>query len=170
LPRRSRSLALTVYGDLDLLVLDEMPPGRQPVDTHVLLPRERERSYALIRSQVERGRQAFIIYPLIEQGEEADSNGQANENKAAVEEHTRLQSEVFPDLSLGLLHGRLRPDEKDEVMARFRDGEHHILVSTSVKWSGCANATVMLVRQTALAWRSHTSSAAVGAQDQLIAC
>jgi ATP-dependent DNA helicase RecG len=136
-----RSLALTVYGDLDLLVLDEMPPGRQPVDTHVLLPRERERSYALIRSQVERGRQAFIIYPLIEQGEEADSNGQANENKAAVEEHTRLQSEVFPDLSLGLLHGRLRRTK--------RRGHGSGMANTSWydRWlrSGECPTTVMLV-------------------------
>jgi ATP-dependent DNA helicase RecG len=141
-----RSLALTVYGDLDLLVLDEMPPGRQPVSTHVLLPRERERSYSLIRSQAERGRQAFIIYPLIEQGEDA-SDDQVNDSKAAVEEHQRLQSEVFPDLSLGLLHGRLRPEEKDDVMARFRDGEHDILVSTSVVEVGVdvPNATVMLV-------------------------
>jgi ATP-dependent DNA helicase RecG len=142
-----RSLALTVYGDLDLLVLDEMPPGRQPVSTHVLLPRERERSYSLILSQIERGRQAFIIYPLIEGDEDGHSDDQVNESKAAVEEHQRLQSEIFPRLSLGLLHGRLRPEEKDDVMARFRDGEHQILVSTSVVEVGVdvPNATVMLV-------------------------
>ncbi len=135
-----RSLALTIYGDLDLSIIDEMPPGRQPVSTYVLTPRERERAYRLIRNQIAAGRQAFIIYPLIEENEKSES-------KAAVEEYNRLQEEVFPDLSLGLLHGRLRPDEKDEVMERFRRGEHHILVSTSVVEVGVdvPNATVMLI-------------------------
>jgi ATP-dependent DNA helicase RecG len=87
-----RSLALTLYGDLDLSVIDEMPPGRQPVDTHVLTPLERERCYSLIKSQVEAGRQAFIIYPLVEESEKSES-------KSAVEEHKRLQrksSRGFP--------------------------------------------------------------------------
>jgi ATP-dependent DNA helicase RecG len=135
-----RSLALTVYGDLDLSVIDEMPAGRQPVETHLLIPLERERAYQLIRSQVAEGRQAFIICPLVEQGENEES-------KAAVEEHKRLQTEVFPKLKLGLLHGRLKPNEKDEVMMKFRAGEYHILVSTSVVEVGVdiPNATVMLV-------------------------
>jgi len=135
-----RSLALTIYGDLDLTIIDEMPPGRQPVSTFVLTPRERERAYRLIRDQIAAGRQAFIIYPLIEESEKSES-------KAAVEEYHRLQTEIFPEYSLGLLHGRLRPDEKDEVMARFRRGEHHILVSTSVVEVGVdvPNATVMLI-------------------------
>jgi ATP-dependent DNA helicase RecG len=135
-----RSLALTVYGDLDLSVIDEMPPGRQPVNTYVLTPRERERAYTLLQSQVEQGRQAFIIYPLVEESENSDS-------KAAVEEYARLQENIFPKLKLGLLHGRMRPDEKDDVMARFRDGEYHILVSTSVVEVGVdiPNATVMLI-------------------------
>jgi len=135
-----RSLALTIYGDLDLSIMDEMPPGRQSVATFVVLPRERERVFALISSQVEQGRQVFIIYPLIEEGEN-------NEVKAAVEEHARLQSEYFPGLKLGLLHGRMRPDEKDMVMAKFRDGQYHILVSTSVVEVGVdvPNATVMLI-------------------------
>jgi ATP-dependent DNA helicase RecG len=135
-----RSLALTVYGDLDLSVMDELPPGRQAVGTYVLLPRERERAYSLIRSQVEQSRQAFIIYPLVEESEKS-------EVKAAVEEHTNLQTEFFPKLNLGLLHGRMRADEKDEVMRRFRDGEHQILVSTSVVEVGVdvPNATVMVI-------------------------
>ncbi len=135
-----RSLALTVYGDLDLSVMDEMPPGRQEVATYVLTPLERERAYSLIRSQVEEGHQAFIIYPLVEESDKSES-------KAAVEEYQRLQEEIFPELRLGLLHGRLRPDEKEEVMGRFRDGEDHILVSTSVVEVGVdiPNATVMLV-------------------------
>ena len=135
-----RSLALTVYGDLDLSVMDEMPPGRQPVETYVLVPRERERAYTLIRGQIEQGHQAFIIYPLVEESEN-------NEVKAAVEEYTRLQSECFPKLKLGLLHGRMRPDEKDEVMRRFREGEYQILVTTSVVEVGVdvPNATVMVI-------------------------
>ncbi len=136
-----RSLALTVYGDLDLAVMDEMPAGRQPIETHVLNPLERERAYHLIRTQMKEGRQAFVIYPLVEQGERDD------ENRAAVEEHQRLQREVFPFHKLGLLHGRMKPEEKEEVMTRFRDGEYNLLVSTSVVEVGVdvPNATVMLV-------------------------
>jgi len=135
-----RSLALTLYGDLDLSVMDEMPAGRQPVATHLLTPRERERAYSLIRSQVANGRQVFIVYPLIEEGEKS-------EQKAAVEEHDRLQKEIFPSLRLGLLHGRMRPDEKDAVMAQFRDGRYDLLVSTTVIEVGVdvPNATVMLI-------------------------
>ncbi len=134
-----RSLALTVYGDLDISVMDEMPPGRQPVTTYLIPPRERERAYTLIRSQVEAGRQAFIIYPLVEENEKSES-------KAAVEEHARLQ-EVFPRFRLGLLHGRMKPAEKEAVMSRFRDGEFDILVSTSVVEVGVdvPNAAVMLI-------------------------
>lgn len=136
-----RSLALTVYGDLDLSVLDEMPAGRKPVETHVLLPLERERAYQLIRSQFKAGRQAFVIYPLVEKGERED------ESRAAVEEHARLQSEVFPHQKIGLLHGRMSPEDKDDVMKRFRDREIDLLVSTSVVEVGVdvPNATVMLV-------------------------
>lgn len=135
-----RSLALTVYGDLDLSVIDEMPPGRQPVSTFVITPLEQERAYRLIRSQVGEGRQAFIIYPLVEESEKSES-------KAAVEEYTRLQSDIFQQFKLGLLHGRMKPEEKDEVMERFRAGEIHILVSTSVVEVGVdvPNATVMLI-------------------------
>jgi len=136
-----RSLALTVYGDLDLTVIDQMPVGRQPIETHILMPLERERGYQLIRSQVKAGYQAFIIYPLVEKGERDD------ESKAAVEEHARLQAEVFPHHAIGLLHGRLTPEEKDAVMRRFRNHETDILVSTSVVEVGVdvPNATVMLI-------------------------
>ena len=134
-----RSLALTVYGDLDLSVMDEMPPGRQPVETQVFLPRERERVYQLIRSQIAQNHQAFIIYPLVEESE--------NSELAAIEEHNRLQTAIFPKFKLGLLHGRLKPEEKDAVMADFRDGQTHILVSTSVVEVGVdvPNATVMVI-------------------------
>lgn len=135
-----RSLALTVYGDLDLSVIDELPPGRQPVGTYVLMPRERERAYSLIRSQVAEGRQAFIIYPLIEESENSEA-------KAAVVEQARLQQDIFPKLRVGLLHGRMKPDEKDAVMEDFRLGRYHILVSTTVVEVGVdiPNASVMLI-------------------------
>ena len=142
-----RSLALTVYGDLDLLVMDEMPPGRQIIDTHILLPRERERAYALIRSQVSEGHQAFIIYPLIEDTEFDGDIGAQETSQAAVDEHRRLQNEIFPEYQLGLLHGKLKPDEKEQAMTHFRDGDYQVMVSTSVVEVGVdiPNATVMLI-------------------------
>ncbi len=135
-----RSLALTVYGDLDLSVINEMPPGRQQIETFIRYPQERELAYNLIHRQIERGHQAFIIYPLVEQSDKV-------EEKAAVEEHTRLQKDVFPRLKLGLLHGRLSPKDKETVMEKFHLGEYQILVSTSVVEVGIdvPNATVMLI-------------------------
>jgi len=135
-----RSLALTIYGDLDLSIIDEMPPGRLPASTHVLIPRERERAYSLIRSQVQQGHQAFIIYPLVEESDNYIA-------KAAVEEYARLNEEVFSDLAVGLLHGRMRPDEKDAVMIDFSQGRYQVLVSTSVVEVGIdiPNATIILI-------------------------
>ena len=135
-----RTLALTLYGDLDISIIDEMPPGRQPVLTRWLQPVARERAYRFLRQQVEAGRQAFIICPLVE----ASDNSEA---KAATDEHKRLQDAIFPDLQLGLLHGRMKSDEKEAVMSAFYRGETHILVSTSVVEVGIdvPNATVMLV-------------------------
>jgi len=135
-----RSLALTLYGDLDLSIMDELPPGRQPIPTHILAPQERERAYALIRSQVKEGHQAFIIYPLVEESEKS-------ELLAATQEHETLQKEIFPDLKLGLLHGRMKAGEKDSVMLAFREKQYDILVSTTVVEVGVdvPNATVMLI-------------------------
>jgi len=135
-----RSLALTLYGDLDLSVMDELPPGRQTIPTHILTPQERERAYTLVRSQVKSGHQAFIIYPLVEESEKS-------ELLAATQEHETLQKEIFPDLKLGLLHGRMKPDEKDAVMLAFREKQYDILVSTTVVEVGVdvPNATVMLI-------------------------
>lgn len=135
-----RSLALTVYGDLDISVIDELPPGRQQIETRWLLPRERERAYAFVKAQIEKGRQTFILYPLIEESDKVEA-------RAAVEEYERLQREVFPGLEVGLLHGRMKGKEKDEIMTRFRQGEIDILVSTSVIEVGIdvPNATVMIV-------------------------
>ncbi len=135
-----RTLALTIYGDLDLSIIDELPAGRQPVSTFVLSPSNRERAYSLIRSQLEADRQAFIIYPLVEESENS-------ETKAATEEQIRLQQEIFPSFRLGLLHGRLKPDEKEQVMADFQAGIYQVLVSTSVIEVGVdvPNATVILI-------------------------
>lgn len=135
-----RSLALTLYGDLDISILDEMPPGRQIIETYLLTPQERERAYTLIESQVRSGFQVFIIYPLIEESEKSDL-------LAATSEHARLQKEVFPNYKLGLLHGRMRPEEKEAVMLAFRDRQYPILISTTVVEVGVdvPNATLMLV-------------------------
>jgi len=135
-----RSLALTLYGDLDLSVIDELPPGRQVVVTSWLDPDYREPAYQFLRREVEAGRQAFIICPLIEESE-------AIEAKAATREYERLSEEVFPDLRLGLVHGRLKTGEKEGVMRRFRAGELDILVATPVVEVGIdvPNATVMLI-------------------------
>ncbi len=135
-----RSLALTVYGDLDLSVMDELPPGRLPIQTQVFYPRERERAYFFIRNQIDQGRQCFIIYPLVEESDNVES-------LAAVDEHSRLTTEVFSKYTVGLLHGRMKPDEKEAIMAGFSHGEIQILVSTSVVEVGVdvPNATVMLI-------------------------
>jgi ATP-dependent DNA helicase RecG len=135
-----RTLALTVYGDLDVTILDEMPPGRPEVKTRRVMPRQRQEAWDFVRKKVGEGRQAYIICPLVEESE-------AIEAKAAVQEHERLSREVFPELKLGLLHGRMTPGEKDAAMRSFRDGELDILVSTAVVEVGIdvPNATVMLV-------------------------
>ncbi len=135
-----RSLQFTIFGDLDVSIMDEMPAGRLPVTTMIVYPTERERVYQTIRKQVEAGHQAFIIYPLVEAGEN-------EETKAAVDEQIRLQEEIFPDLKVGLVHGRLKPAEKDAVMLAFRARQYDILVSTSVVEVGVdiPNATIMVI-------------------------
>jgi len=135
-----RSLELTVWGHLDVSIIDEMPPGRQPVVTRLILPTERERAYSFLRRQVEKGRQAFIICPLVEESEKVEA-------RAAVEEYERLRKYIFPDLRLGLLHGRMKGAEKETTMLRFVRGELDILISTAVVEVGIdvPNATVMLI-------------------------
>ena len=135
-----RSLAMTIYGDLDISVIDEMPAGRLPVKTKWLASSQRERVYDFIRRQVQSGRQTFIIYPLVEEGE----NSQVG---AAVEEHARLSNVVFPGMRVGLMHGRLKGEEKDAVMRAFGSGELDILVATSVVEVGIdvPNATVIVI-------------------------
>ncbi|MBN1160823.1 MAG: DNA helicase RecG, partial [Dehalococcoidales bacterium] len=135
-----RTLALTLYGDLDLSVIDELPPGRQTVKTKWLKPEQRQSAYAFVRKQVAERRQAFILCPLIEESE-------AIAAQAAVVEYERLSQEVFPDLRVGLLHGRLSSADKDATMEQFRAGKLDILVSTPVIEVGIdiPNATVMLI-------------------------
>ncbi|MGL4648437.1 MAG: helicase-related protein, partial [Caldilineaceae bacterium] len=135
-----RSLALTVFGDLDLSILDEMPPGRWPVKTVLFRPSERERVYDFLKREAADGRQAFIVYPLVEESEVLEAG-------AATEAFERLQREVFPDLSLALLHGQMKGAEKDAIMSAFAAGTYDILVATTVIEVGIdvPNASVIII-------------------------
>ena len=135
-----RTLALTIYGDLDVSTIDQMPAGRQIIRTRNVPPENRDAAYKFVRKEVQNGRQAFVICPLIEESE-------AIEARAAVEEYERLSTEVFPDLRVSLLHGRMASREKEAVMRGFRDGQIDVLVSTAVVEVGIdvPNATVMAV-------------------------
>ncbi len=136
-----RTLAVTVYGDLDLSILRELPKGRQPITTSIACgEQEREEAYRLIRDQVRGGRQAFIVYALRDESDKV-------ELRSAKSEAARLANEVFPDLSVGLVHGDMKASDKEEVMSAFRDGEVDILVATTVVEVGVdvPNATVMLI-------------------------
>ncbi len=137
-----RTLALTRYGDMDVTVLDELPPGRQTIRTAWRRDADREPVYTFISAEVGRGRQVYVVCPVIEGTESEDS-------RAAEEEYLRLKKQVFPQFRIGLLHGQLPPDEKDAVMQSFSRGEIDILVSTSVVEVGIdvPNATVMLIEQ-----------------------
>lgn len=133
-----RTLALTVHGDLDLTVIDELPKGRKPIKTSLVT--SHRRVYDLIKQEIEAGRQAYVVYPLIEESETLSA-------KAATIEAERLQNEVFPQFKIGLLHGKLKNDEKEQVMADFKEKKYDILVSTTVVEVGVdvPNATVMLI-------------------------
>jgi ATP-dependent DNA helicase RecG len=135
-----RTLALTLYGDLDLSVIDELPPGRQVIKTRWVGPSQADAAYRFIRREVVAGHQAFIICPLIEESE-------AVQARAATAEYEHLAREVFPDLRLGLLHGRMSSADKERAMQDFHSGMTHILVSTPVVEVGIdvPNATVMMV-------------------------
>ena len=134
-----RTLALSVYGDLDLSIINELPPGRLPIKTAMIPPEKRMEAYGFLRRQVRLGRQGFIIFPLVEESERIEA-------RAATAEHERLQRQ-FPDLRLALVHGRLSPREKDEVMSRFRDGHADVLVATAVVEVGIdvPNASTILI-------------------------
>lgn len=133
-----RTLALTVHGDLDLTIIDELPKGRKPIKTSLVT--SHRGVYELIQSEIDAGRQAYVVYPLIEESETLSA-------KAATIEAVRLQKEVFPQYKIGLLHGKLKNDEKEQVMKDFKDKKYDILVSTTVVEVGVdvPNATVMLI-------------------------
>ncbi|MDD2856499.1 MAG: ATP-dependent DNA helicase RecG, partial [Desulfuromonadaceae bacterium] len=135
-----RTLAMTLFGDLDLSVIDEMPPGRVPIETKIFFESRRTELYDMIRLQINKGRQAYIIYPLVEESEKLDL-------KAATEMAEHLQVKIFPDLKIGLLHGKLTPLEKEKMMLAFTKGEFDVMVSTTVIEVGIdvPNATVMVV-------------------------
>jgi ATP-dependent DNA helicase RecG len=136
-----RTLSLTLYGDLDVSILDELPPGRTPIETRMTSEPHLQGVWNGLRREVEAGHQAYIVYPVIEESK--------LELKAAIDEYERLSKEVFPKLKLGLLHGRLSSEEKEDVMQRFRKNEVQILVATTVVEVGVdvPNASVMVVEQ-----------------------
>ena len=135
-----RTLSMTVFGDLDISIIDELPPGRRPIKTKVFRERERGQVYKTIRMELEKGRQAYVVYPLIEESEELDL-------KDATRMAEHLKKDVFPEYKTGLLHGRMKADEKEAVMKAFKGRETDILVSTTVIEVGIdvSNATCMVV-------------------------
>ncbi len=135
-----RTLSLTLYGDLDVSILDELPPGRTPVVTKRFYEKSRDNAYRLITNEIKRNRQAYIVYPLVEESEKLDL-------KAATEMSEHLSKEVFPEYSVGLVHGRMKAEKKDQQMLAFKNHELDILVSTTVLEVGIdvPNATVMLI-------------------------
>ena len=135
-----RTLALTIYGDLDISIIDEMPPGRRPIQTKQVTEDQLESAYSFLKKQIMLGRQAYVVYPVIEENEAL---------KAAEKMYQHLSERVFPDLRVGLLHGRLKTSEKESIMEEFRRGDVKILVSTTVIEVGVdvPNATVMVIEQ-----------------------
>jgi ATP-dependent DNA helicase RecG len=135
-----RTLTLTIYGDLDTSVLDELPPGRQEIKTRWITSPERDKAYKHLRREISRGRQAFVICPLVEESEKIDL-------PSAEEMYQKLSSEVFPDLRVSLIHGKMLPREKDAIMVAFRNHEYDILVATAVIEVGIdvPNATTILI-------------------------
>jgi ATP-dependent DNA helicase RecG len=139
-----RTLSLTLYGDLDISVIDQMPPGRVPIETRWSSEAHLPGVWEFLRREIAAGRQAYVVYPVIEQSKSAESQRSL---KAAIVEYERLQKTVFPERKLGLLHGRLKSEEKEDVMERFRRREIDILVTTTVIEVGVdvPNATVMVI-------------------------
>jgi ATP-dependent DNA helicase RecG len=137
-----RTLALTVYGELDVSVIDELPPGRKPIKTRHVTADHVERVYSFLKKQIDEGRQGYVVYPVIEESE-------TQAMKAAAKMHAHLSREVFPDIAVGLLHGQLPAQEKEAAMDDFKHGRIKILVSTTVIEVGVdvPNATVMIIEQ-----------------------
>ncbi|MDD8017767.1 MAG: ATP-dependent DNA helicase RecG [Bacteroidota bacterium] len=135
-----RTLSLTLYGDLDVSVIDELPKNRKPIRTALRFEKDKLKIFDFVKKEIAKGRQSYIVYPLIEESEKVDL-------KAAVKEFEYLKKEVFPQLNLGLLHGRLSSEEKDELMQQFKKNQINILVATTVIEVGIdvANATIMII-------------------------
>lgn len=135
-----RTLSITYHGDMDLSIIDELPKNRQPIVTKIIEPSRLSRVYSFMKDEVKKGRQCIVIYPLVEESEKSDLT-------AAVEAHAQLESSIFPDCKVGLVHGRMKTEEKDDMMERFSNNDIQILVSTTVVEVGVdiPNATVMLV-------------------------
>ncbi len=146
-----RTLMMTVFGDLDVSLITELPAGRKPIETKVVLPQDRTATYEFIRQQIKEGRQAFVICPRIEESEKEGTKGKKpspmDDTKMVTEEYERLSKKIFPDLHVAMLHGKMKPKEKEETMARFKDGKTDVLVSTSVIEVGVdvPNATIMMI-------------------------
>jgi len=146
---------MTIYGDLDVSVIDEMPPGRKPIVTKHATADQVELAYSFMKRQIDEGRQAYVVYPVIEESE-------TQAMKAAQKMYEHLSREVFPDIPVGLMHGRLGGDEKEAVMQRFKEGLIKILVSTTVievGWTWPTPASWWWSRRSASGWRSCTSFA-----------
>ena len=135
-----RSLALTLYGEMDVSFLDEFPPGRQPITTKLFSAAKRDQAYAVLRQEVDKGRQAFVVCPLIEESETLDL-------KTAMEVQDSLQNEYFPDLTIRLIHGKMKKEERQRIMAEFLEGGIHVLVATTVIEVGIdvPNASLMII-------------------------
>jgi len=134
-----RTLAMTVYGDLDVSVIDELPPGRKPIETHHFFENRRKQVYNFLRQQMEKGRQIYVVYPLITESEKMDLKN--------LEEGFRHISEAFPDIKVGMVHGRMKPVQKENAMQKFKQGETRIMVATTVIEVGVdvPNASVMVI-------------------------
>ena len=143
-----RTLALALYGDLDISIINQMPEGRQKIETRIIETEDRDKAYDFVENEIGKGRQAFVICPLIEEKEsEIEKDVFESERKSVVKEFKKLQEQIFPKLKIGLMHGKLKSKEKAEVMEKFKNKEIDILVSTAVVEVGIdiANATVMMI-------------------------
>jgi len=141
-----RTLALTIYGDLDLSLIDELPKGRKKIITKIISPAQRQKTYEFIKQEIKKGRQVFVVCPRIEKGEDKRKTSWS-ETKTVKEEAEILQKKIFPKLKIGQLHGKMKPKEKEKIMLDFKNKKTDILVSTSVVEVGIdvPNATVMLI-------------------------
>ena len=142
-----RTLALIVYGDLDVSIIDQLPPGRTPIETYVVHEDKRQRMYGFVRKQVAAGRQVYLICPAVDETEDSDTSDTASDLKAVKSYAAKLQEEVFPDLTIGILHGKMKPKEKDSIMAAFSDGTLNLLVATTVVEVGVdvPNANLIII-------------------------